>query len=487
MASINRMEPRDESTPRPAGPSRRTVLASTAAAALALPLLRPSLAAAADSGQGPADGPGGPNRPQRPEPELRRLMGEMDPARVEATITRLVAFGTRNTLSAQDDPARGIGAARDWILAELQAVAATSGGRMTVTTQSFTQTAGLPVPTTITNVVATLRGTTSPERVYVVTGHYDSRNTDVFDPTGDAPGADDDGSGVAVVLELARVFARRPIEATIVFAAVAGEEQGLFGSAFLAQQIKAAGTDVEAMFSNDIVGASQAFDGTRPDPRTVRLFVEGVPTAETAQQAAIRQAVGGEDDGPSRQLARFVSSVADNDDTGMRVRVVWRRDRFLRASDHVSFLQQGYPAGRFTEPRENFDHEHQNVRVENGVQFGDLLEFVDFDYATRVGRVNAATLWSLAQGPGTPKNVVIVATSLTNLSTLHWTRGSEPDLAGYEVVWRETTAPDWTNVIPVGDVTSVTVDLVKDNVHIGLRAVDRNGHRSPVAYPRPGA
>jgi len=488
MASINRMEPRDESTPRPAGPSRRTVLASTAAAALALPLLRPSLAAAApDSGQGPADGPGGPNRPQRPEPELRRLMGEMDPARVEATITRLVAFGTRNTLSAQDDPARGIGAARDWILAELQAVAATSGGRMTVTTQSFTQTAGLPVPTTITNVVATLRGTTSPERVYVVTGHYDSRNTDVFDPTGDAPGADDDGSGVAVVLELARVFARRPIEATIMFAAVAGEEQGLFGSAFLAQQIKAAGTDVEAMFSNDIVGASQAFDGTRPDPHTVRLFVEGVPTAETAQQAAIRQAVGGEDDGPSRQLARFVSSVADNDDTGMRVRVVWRRDRFLRASDHVSFLQQGYPAGRFTEPRENFDHEHQNVRVENGVQFGDLLEFVDFDYATRVGRVNAATLWSLAQGPGTPKNVVIVATSLTNLSTLHWTRGSEPDLAGYEVVWRETTAPDWTNVIPVGDVTSVTVDLVKDNVHIGLRAVDRNGHRSPVAYPRPGA
>ena len=482
------MEPRDESTPRPAGPSRRTVLASTAAAALGLPLLRASGAAAAPGpGPAPADGPGGPNRPQRPDPELRRLLREMDPGRIEASITRLVGFGTRNTLSAQDDPVRGIGAARDWILAELQGVAATSGGRMTVTTQSFTQTAGLPAPTTITNVVATLRGTTSPDRVYVVTGHYDSRNTDVFDPTGDAPGADDDGSGVAVVLELARVFARRPTEATIVLAAVAGEEQGLFGSTFLAQQLKSAGTDVQAMFSNDIVGASEAFDGTRPDPRTVRLFVEGVPTAETAQQAAIRQAVGGEDDGPSRQLARFVSSVADNDDTGMRVRVVWRRDRFLRGSDHIPFLQQGYPAGRFTEPRENFAHEHQDVRVEDGVQFGDLLEFVDFDYATRVGRVNAATLWSLAQGPGTPKAVVIVATSLTNQSTLHWTRGAEPDLAGYEVLWRETTAPDWTNVIPVGDVTSVTVDLVKDNVHIGLRAVDRDGHRSPVAYPRPGA
>src|SRR5262245_23110265 len=257
------MEPRHESTSRPAGPSRRTVLASTAAVALGLPLLRPSLAAAAPgSGPAPADGPGGPNRPQHPDPELRSLLREMDPARIEASITRLVSFGTRNTLSAQNDPVRGIGAARDWILAELQAVSATSGGRMTVTTQSFTQTAGLPAPTTITNVVATLRGTTSPDRVYVVTGHYDSRNTDVFDPTGDAPGADDDGSGVAVVLELARVFAGRPTEATIVFAAVAGEEQGLFGSAFLAQQMKAAGTDVQAMFSNDIVGASEAFDGT---------------------------------------------------------------------------------------------------------------------------------------------------------------------------------------------------------------------------------
>jgi hypothetical protein len=358
---------------------------------------------------------------------------------------------------------------------------------MTVQKQAFTQTTGLPAPTTITNVITTLRGSTTPDRVYVVTGHYDSRITDVFDATGDAPGADDDASGVAAVLELVRVFATRPTEATIIFAAVAGEEQGTFGSAFLAAQLKAAATDVQGMVSNDIVGASDARDGSRPDPRTVRLFVEGVPTSETARQTAIRQAVGGEDDGPSRQLARFVTSVADNGDTGMQVRVIWRRDRFLRGSDHIPFLQQGYPAGRLTEPRENFNHEHQNVRVENGVQFGDLLEFVDFDYTARVTRVNAATLWSLAQGPGTPKDVVIVATSLTNQTTLHWTRGSEPDLAGYEVLWRETTAPDWTNVIPVGDVTTVTIDLVKDNVHFGLRAVDRDGHRSPVAYPVPGA
>ena len=385
------------------------------------------------------------------------------------------------------DPVGGSGAAGDCIFADMQRWAAASGGRMTVEKQAFTQTTGLPAPTVITNVVTTLRGSTTPERVYVVSGHYDSRNSDVLDGVADAPGADDDASGTAAILELVRVFATRPTEATIIFAAVAGEEQGTFGSAFLAAQLKAAGTDVQAMVSNDIVGSSDARDGSRPDPRTVRLFVEGVPTAETPQQAAIRRSVGGEDDGPSRQLARFVTSVAVNGDTGMTVRVIWRRDRFLRGSDHIPFLQQGYPAGRLTEPRENFAHEHQDVRVEDGVQFGDLLEFVDFAYTARVARVNAATLWSLAQGPGTPTDVVIVATTLTNRTTLHWTRGSEPDLAGYEVLWRETTAPDWTHVIPVGDVAAVTIDLVKDNVHFGVRAVDRDGHRSPVAYPVPGA
>ncbi len=483
------MEPRDESTPRPAGPSRRTVLASTAAAALGLPLLRASGAAAAPGpGPAPADGPGGPNRPQRADPELRRLLREMDPGRIEASITRLVGFGTRNTLSAQDDPVRGIGAARDWILAELQGAAATSGGRMTVTTQSFTQTAGLPAPTTITNVVATLRGTTSPDRVYVVTGHYDSRNTDVLDPTGDAPGADDDASGVAVVLELARVFARRPTGATIVLRGGGGGGAGpvrldVPGPAAEVRRHRRAG-DVQQRHR-------RRQRGVRRHPARSRARCGCSSRACRPRRRRSRRRSGRRS--AARTTARpgswrrFVSSVADNDDTGMRVRVVWRRDRFLRGSDHISFLQQGYPAGRFTEPRENFAHEHQDVRVENGVQFGDLLEFVDFDYATRVGRVNAAALWSLAQGPGTPKAVVIVATSLTNQSTLHWTRGAEPDLAGYEVLWRETTAPDWTNVIPVGDVTSVTVDLVKDNVHIGLRAVDRDGHRSPVAYPRPGA
>jgi Zn-dependent M28 family amino/carboxypeptidase len=428
-------------------------------------------------------------RKPSPAPELRAVLKEISPRRIEATVRRLVAFGTRHTLSDQDDPARGIGAARDWIFAELRRSAAASGGRMTVELQSFIQPVAsrIPVPTRITNVVATLRGSVTPERTYVVTGHYDSRVTDVLDATSDAPGADDDASGVAVVLELARVLATRSPEATIVFAAVAGEEQGLYGSDHLAQSFKDAGTDVQSMFSNDIVGTGDAHDGTANDPRTVRLFVEGVPTAETAAEAAVRKSVGGENDGPSRQLGRFVDEVASNQQTGMRVRQIWRRDRYLRGSDHISFLLRGYPAARFTEPRENFAHEHQNVRVEGGVQYGDLIEFCDFDYIARVARVNAAALWSLAQAPGTPKGVVIDTTQLTNATTLRWQAGTEPDLAGYEVVWRETTDPDWTSWRPVGNVTTVTIDLSKDNVFFGVRAVDRDGNRSPAATPLPAS
>jgi hypothetical protein len=466
------------------GSTRRAFLSVSAATAVAAPVLAaPAVASAATSGRD--SGPGRPITAQRPDKDLRDLLRHVDRNRIKATILRLVQFGTRHTLSTQDDPVRGIGAATNWVYEQMQQFAAASGGRMTVEKQSFVQPVSprVPVPTTITNVIATLRGDASPERVYVITAHLDSRVTDVMNATSDAPGADDDGSGVAVVLELVRLFATRRTEGTVVLAAVAGEEQGLYGSAHMAAQMKAAGADVQAMFSDDIVGASSAWDGTKPDPHTLRLFVEGVPTTETPAQAALRQSVGGENDGPSRQLGRFVTDVADNDQTDMNVRVIWRRDRYLRGSDHLSFLQQGYPAARFTEPRENFNHEHQDVRVENGVQFGDLPQFVDYDYIARVAKVNAATMWSLAQGPGTPKNAQIHAAVLTNDTTLTWDRGTEPDLAGYEVVWRETTAPDWTHRIDVGDVTSVIIDLSKDNVQFGIRAVDRDGHHSPVAFP----
>jgi hypothetical protein len=380
------------------------------------------------------------------------------------------------------------------VFGQMQASAAASSGRMTVQKQTFIQPAGprIPVPTPITNVIATLKGTASPERFYVVTGHLDSRVTDVLNFTLDAPGADDDGSGVAVVLELARVFATHQFPGTLVFATVAGEEQGLFGSAFMAAQMKAAGADVQGMFSNDIVGASQAFDGTRPDPRTVRLFVEGIPTAATPAQISLLQTVGGENDGMTHQLARFVDHVAPFELTGMNIRMIWRRDRYLRGSDHLSFQAQGYPAARFTEPRENFNHEHRDVEVVNGVQFGDLPQFVDFDYTARVARVNGAAMWALATNPGTPKNLQIHTTppatfSGINTTTLTWNANPETNLAGYEVVMRETTAPDWTSAISVGNVTAVTLDIAKDNVQFGLRAVDQSGHRSPVAFPQVAA
>jgi hypothetical protein len=461
------------------GATRRAFLSASAVTAVAVPLLSGTAQASAALA------------PKEPDDQLRALLRQIDPDRIKATILRLVQFGTRHTASSQTDPVRGIGAATEWVFGQMQSFAAASSGRMTVQKQTFVQpvSATIPVPTTITNVIATLKGTASPERFYVVTGHLDSRVTDVLNFTDDAPGADDDGSGVAVVLELARLFATHQFPGTLVFATVAGEEQGLFGSSFMAKQMKAAGNDVQGMFSNDIVGASQAWDGTRPDPRTVRLFVEGIPTAVTSQQISIMQSTGGENDGATHQLARFVTDVAPASLTSMNVRVIWRRDRYLRGSDHLSFQQQSYPAARFTEPRENFNHEHQDVRVANGVQFGDLAQFVDYDYTARVAKVNGAALWALATNPSTPKNLQIhtappVGFPGTNFTTLSWNANPEADLAGYEVMMRETTAPDWTSAIRVGNVTTVTLDISKDNVQFGLRAVDQAGHRSPVAFPQ---
>ena len=464
-----------------AGSTRRAFLSASAVTAVAAPLLSGTALAETDPALSR----------QAPDPALRAMLREIDPARIKATILKLVSFGTRNTLSSQTDPVRGIGAATNWVFEQMQASAAASGGRMTVQKQSFVQpvSSTIPVPTTITNVIATLKGTASPERFYVITGHLDSRVSDVLNFTDDAPGADDDGSGVAVVLELVRVFATHQFPGTLVLATVAGEEQGIFGSAHMAAQMKAAGQDVQGMFSNDIVGASQAWDGTRPDPHTVRLFVEGIPTAATPAQIALMQSVGGENDGATHQLARFVTAAAPFSLTGMNIRVIWRRDRYLRGSDHLSFQQQGYPAARLTEPRENFNHEHQDVRVENGVQFGDLPQFVDFDYTARVAKVNGAALWALATNPSTPKNLQIHTAPPpglpgTNLTALNWDANPEADLAGYEVVMRETTAADWTSAIGVGNVTSVTLNISKDNVQFGLRAIDKAGHRSPAAFPQ---
>jgi hypothetical protein len=450
-------------------------------------------AAHADSGGAgrpvePASWPHGPGRSNRPQPAdatLRGILGDVDAHRIRHTIETLVGFGTRHTLSTQTDPHRGIGAARDWIFDELQGYAAASAGRMTVEIQSYEQPVGVRVdtPTVIGNVIATLKGSKEPGRIYVVSGHYDSRVTDVMNRVDDAPGADDDASGVAVSLELARVMATRDPAATIVFMAVAGEEQNLYGSHHAATMFKAAGADIQGMLNNDIVGSSTADDGTR-DRRSVRLFAQGISRPPTSDDLKLIQ-VDGENDTAPRELGRFLTEVATRDVTGMDVWLIYRLDRFLRAGDSLSFLQQGYPAVRFTEPHENFDHEHQDVRVENGVQFGDLPQFVDFDYVAGVARVNAAGLWSLANAPGTPRNVTVDTTQLTNDTTLSWT--VDPAAARYEVVWRPSIEPVWTHVIPADTSGHITIPgFSKDNVLFGVRAVGADGKRSPATLPLPG-
>lgn len=424
-------------------------------------------------------------------PEIERIVKEIDARNIESTIRKLVSFGTRNTLSAQDNPARGIGAARDWLYGEFQKVAATSDGRMTVEKQTFEQAPGkfqrIARATTLTNIVATLRGTqpASENRVYVVSGHYDSMCTSPTDADCDAPGANDDASGTAAVLEMARVMAKYKFDATIIFMTVAGEEQGLVGSTYFAEQAKQNKMNIEAMFTNDIIGSSLGANGVH-DPHTVRVFSEGVPSSETPEEANVRRGVGGENDSISRQLARFIKETGERYVPAMKVMMVYRRDRYLRGGDHMPFLERGYAAVRFTEPNENYNHQHQNVRVENGIQYGDLPEFDDFAYIAQVARVNAASLAALALAPARPKNVGIVTARLTSDTDLKWDANTEPDLAGYEIVWRDTTSPVWTDSQWVGNVTSYTMKgMSKDNYFFGVRAVDKDGNRSQVSYPKP--
>jgi Zn-dependent M28 family amino/carboxypeptidase len=463
---------------------RRKALATAGALAIGATVL----SSASTPASGRHDDRGG-DRWWKPPSDVRRMLDQVDARSLERYDRALVGFGTRHTLSVQNDPNRGIGAARDYIKRQFDQIAATSGGRMTVELQSYVQqpASRIPVPTTITNVIATLRGTdpTSTDRVYVVSAHYDSRVTDVLDAQSDAPGANDDGSGTSAVLELARVMASRPTEATIVFAAFAGEEQGLYGSNHFAQVAQDAGRNIQGVLNMDIIGSPVGGNGAR-DPGTIRLFSEGVPTSETPQQTARRQSIGGENDGLSRQLARYVKETGENSATDMRVKLVWRRDRFLRSGDQVPFLQRGLAGVRFTEPFENYDHQHQDVRVENGKQYGDLLEFVDFRYLARVTRVVGSSLAALARSPRAPLNARIITAQLSYDTELRWNANPESDVVGYEVVWRDSTEALWTNSRRFGNVTTATIPgLNKDDYQVGVRAIDRDGNRSPVAYPIP--
>jgi hypothetical protein len=422
------------------------------------------------------------------DPRITVALREISPTQIQADIEKLVSFGTRSTLSAQDPASiaagHGIGSARAWLKSQLERYSKNCGGCLEVETDTFTQAPAerIPHPTEIVNVYAVLKGT-DPEaakRIVLVTGHYDSRVTDILDATSPAPGANDDGSGTVVSLECARVLSKLKFRSTIVFLTVAGEEQGLNGSTHFAKMAKEQGWNIIAVLNNDIVGGDK---GAGQDPRVVRVFSEGVPaTADDKQLKQIRS-LGGESDSPSRELARYVAEMGAAYDPGVKPLLVFRLDRYLRGGDHYAFNQQGYTAVRFTEYREDFNHQHQTLRTENGVEYGDLARFVDFDYVAKVARLNALTLAALASAPAPPAKVRVLTSNLDNNSTLKW--GLSGDASGYEVIWRATTSPVWEHVQSVGNVATTTLKLSKDNVIFAVRAVDSEGHRSLPVVPLP--
>jgi hypothetical protein len=417
------------------------------------------------------------------------VVRDISPQRIRSHVEKLVSFGTRHTMSETESNTRGIGAARRWIKAELERCGAAAGGRLQVAYDSHVHPvmARLSKPTEIVNVVATLPGTQveSKDRIYVVSGHYDSIVSDVMNAKDDAPGANDDASGTAAVMELACTMAKHRFDATLVFMAVAAEEQGLLGAENWAKLAKQNNWNVAGMFDNDIIGNSRSDEG-KIDDTQVRLFAEGIPSKDIPDALRPLIATGGENDTPTRNLARYVKEIGERYVPNFKVRIVNRRDRYLRGGDHIPFLERGFAAVRFTENAEDFSHQHQDLRTENGKQYGDLPAFMDFNYAAQVARVNASALASLALAPAAPREVKVITRNLTNKTDLAWAANGEPDLAGYRVVWRETTAPDWQGAVFIGNVTSYTSALSKDNVFFGVQAVDRDGNLSPATYPLPG-
>jgi Peptidase family M28 len=466
---------------------------------------------------------GQPIAPAPVDPAIARALQQVSSDSIHATIEKLVSFNNRSTLSSMDTdlpPNTGVSAAADWIESEFKRISTSCNNCLEVKRDDFVEPPGtgpnarITKPTKITNVYAILRGNDPAQaaRMVLVTGHYDSRNTlnaNTHDP---APGANDDASGVAVSLESARVLSALKLPSTIVFVAVAGEEQGLNGSAHLAKLAKSENWQLEAVLNNDIVGGDTTPGNTTApniqDKTAVRVFSEGVPANATPDQIRAIQNLGAEGDSPSRELARTIADVASTyfqptsqraDTSTGRPRnmaihmvpafhpvLIFRRDRFLRGGDHTSFNQQGFAAVRFTEWAENFNHQHQDVRVENNIQYGDLLQFVDFSYVANVTRLNAATLATLAAAPGEPQNVHILTTALDNNSELAWEPpAGAPANTTYEVVWRASDQPTWTTFASAGSAHTLKLAVSKDNVTFAVRSVDPAGHRSTAVLPIP--
>jgi Peptidase family M28 len=423
--------------------------------------------------------------PPAADPAITAALREVSPARIQATIEKLVSFHTRSTLSTEYPATgdKGIVAAREWIRSEFEIYSKACGGCLEVKLDAFTQPQGdrVPKPTELANVYAVLHGTNPEEakRIVLVTGHYNSNTTDA------APGANDDASGTAVSLECARVLSHLKFPATIIFLTVAGEEQGLYGSTHFAQMFKEKlakeqGWQLEAALNNDIVGGDRT-EGRNPD--TVRVFSEGIPLSATDDEVRRIRGLGGESDSASRQIARYIAETATVFNTELKPTLVFRLDRYLRGGDHSAFNEQGFAGVRFTEYRENYNHQHQNVRTENAVEYGDLPKFVDYDYVAKVARLNAAALASLASAPAPPSKVHLLVKDLQNDSTLTWE--PIPRAASYEVLWRDTTSPTWDHWEPAGNETHATLKISKDNVIFAVRSVDSAGHKSLPVVPQP--
>ncbi|HEX7687591.1 MAG TPA: M20/M25/M40 family metallo-hydrolase, partial [Burkholderiaceae bacterium] len=423
-----------------------------------------------------------PAPPPSPQATLDAIAADVDPQALHATIARLVDFGTRHTLSETNSPTRGIGAARRWTKARFEEISRACGGCLEIVTPAQTVTGPrIPQPAVIEDVVAIQRGTADPGRVVAITGHIDSRVTDVMDAVHDAPGADDDGSGVAAVLEAARVLSKRRFAGTIVYGVLSGEEQGLYGGKLLADYAQAQGWRVEADLNNDIVGSSRGEDGVA-DNGVVRVFSEGTKSTETPAQATHRRYNGGEVDSPSRNLARFVAGLAERTLTNFRAQLVYRTDRYGRGGDQVPFLEHGFPALRFTEPHEDYRREHQDLRTEAGTAYGDTLAGVDFAYLAQVTRLNAIALAALANAPA-PVAGLAVEGAVTTDTRLHWT--PSPGAACYRAWWRDTTSPTWQHVrdVPAGATAVTLKDVDIDDFFFGVSAVSADGWESPVVFP----
>jgi Zn-dependent M28 family amino/carboxypeptidase len=417
------------------------------------------------------------------QPILREISGSPDPGQLQATVQALVGFGTRHTLSDTASPKRGIGAARRWAQSRFEQIGRDCGGCLTVVMPSQTVTGeGVPKPAEIVDVVAIQKGSTDPERVIVLTGHIDSRVSDIMNATADAPGADDDASGVAVVIEAARILSRYKFPATIVYGVLSGEEQDLYGGKVLADYAKAKGWRVEADLNNDIVGATRGQNGLVNNTR-LRLFSEGTRDTETAEDATQRRFEGGEDDSASRNVARYAKAIAESYLPNWTVALVYRLDRFGRGGDHSAFNALGMPAVRFTENAENYRHQHQDIRTEGGVEYGDTMANVDFAYLAKVTATNALAAASMASAPPPPTNVKING-AVTSDTRLSWTASPGSPAGGYRVYWRDTTEPAWTHSRDAGKDEALTLaNVAIDDFAFGVASVSADGFESPVVFP----